>query len=86
MYKHHNFFIEIPSCGKKFIFVTEFVILDKNPPFYEVNKWVQKWVPACSNFKNIYPIPLFTIVFRPKIVYLDTDSILRVKMISKSVK
>ena len=42
------FFIEIPSCGNKVIFVTEFVILCKNPPFYDVNEWVQK----SENFKK----------------------------------
>ena len=31
------------------------------------------------NFKNIFSIPLFTIIYRPKIVILGTDSILRVK-------
>ena len=40
VYIHHNFFIEILSCGNKVIFVTEFVILGKNPPFNEVNEWV----------------------------------------------
>ena len=47
-------FIEIPSCRNKVIFVTEFVILGKNPPFYIVNEWIQKWVPTCMYFKNIF--------------------------------
>ena len=25
--KHHNFFFEIPPCGKKVLFITEFAIL-----------------------------------------------------------
>jgi hypothetical protein len=31
-----NFYFEIPPCGKKVIFVTEFFILAQNHPFYEV--------------------------------------------------
>ena len=45
-----------------------------------------KVVPAWRNFKKIFSRPLFTIIFRPKIVFLDTDSILRVKMMYESVK
>ena len=37
-------------------------------------------VIAWRNFKNIFSRPLFTIIFRPKIVFLETDSILRVKI------
>ena len=33
-------FIEIPPCPKKVIFSTEFVLLDPNPHFYEVNQEV----------------------------------------------
>ena len=38
--------------------------------------------------KNNYHLnrPLFTSIFRPKMVYLDTDSILRVKPMYKPVK
>ena len=32
-----RFLFEIPPCTKKVILVPEFVILCKNPPFYEVN-------------------------------------------------
>ena len=35
---------------------------------------------AWRNFKNNFSRPLFTIILRPKMVFLDTDSILRVKM------
>ena len=37
-------FFEIPPCAEKVIIVTEFVILCKNPPLYEVNQIVQKWL------------------------------------------
>ena len=69
-------FIEIPPCAKKVIFITEFVLLDLNPHFYEVNQEVWKRPCAWRNFKNIFSRPLFTIIFRPKILILDTYSIL----------
>ena len=47
-------FIEIPPCAKKVIFSTEFVLLDLNPPFYEVNQEVWKRPCAWRNFKNIF--------------------------------
>ena len=59
---------------RSFLF-TDFIILCKNPPFYKVNEWVQKWVPACSNFENIFS-RLFTIIFRPKMVKFHPYSIL----------
>ena len=31
-------FFEIPPCGMKGIFVTKFIILSKNPAFYEAKK------------------------------------------------
>ena len=68
------------------IFDTEFVILGKNPCCYEINQWVQKWLCAWRKFKNIFSRPLFTIIFRPKILILGTDSILRVKTMYESVK
>ena len=37
-----DFFFEIPPCGKKVIFHTEFVILGKNLPFYEVGEISKK--------------------------------------------
>mgnify|MGYP001443297352 CR=1 FL=1 len=43
-------------------------------------------LPARGDFKIIFSRPLFTIIFRPKIVFLDTDSILRVKTMYESVK
>ena len=36
-------------------------------------------LPAWRNFKIIFSRPLFTIIFRPKILFLDRDSTLRVK-------
>ena len=44
--------------------------------FYEVRR----------NFKNIFSRPLFTIIFKPKIVFLNTGSILRIKTMYESVK
>ena len=43
-------------------------------------------LPAWRDFKIIFSRPLFTIIFRQKIIFLDTDSILRVKTMYKSVK
>ena len=47
-------FIEFPQCAKKVIFSTEFVLLDLNPHFYEVNQEVWKRPCAWRNFKNIF--------------------------------
>ena len=38
------------------------------------------------DFKINFSRPLFTIIFRPKMVFFDTDSILRVKLMYESVK
>ena len=35
---------EIPPCAHHVIFITEFVLLIKNPPFYEVNSFTRKWL------------------------------------------
>ena len=48
--------------------------------FYEVRKIVS----CMEEFQEDFSRPLFT--FRPKIVFLDTDSILRVQMMYESVK
>ena len=41
--------LEIPPCGQKIIFVTEFVILGNNLPFYEVeNNSKQKFLDHFS--------------------------------------
>ena len=47
----------------------------QNHKFSYKNNYLSAW----KNFKTIFTRPLFTIIFRPKIVFLDTDSILRVK-------
>ena len=44
------------------------------------------YLPAWRDFKINFSRPLFTIIFRPKTVFLDTDSILRVKIMYESVK
>ena len=44
------------------------------------------YLPAWRDLKKKFSRPLFTIIFRPKIVFLDTDSILRVKPMYESVK
>ena len=44
------------------------------------------YLPAWRDFKKKFSRPLFTIIFRPKMVFLDTDSILRVKLMYESVK
>ena len=51
---------------------TEFAVLCKNPPFYEVKKIFRKRFWAWKNFKNIFSRPLFTVLFRPKILILVT--------------
>ena len=43
-------------------------------------------LPAWREFKINFSRPLFTIIFRPEIIFLDTDSILRVKTMYESVK
>ena len=59
----------------KVIFVTEFAIC-KNAPFYEVNQSVWKWLCVWRDFKKIFPRPLFTIIFRQKILISCTYSVL----------
>ena len=55
-----------------FLLHTEFVLLNKTPPFYEVNSFNRKW----RNFKNIFSRPLFTIIFRPEMLKFHPHSIL----------
>ena len=61
-----------------------FLLLNFNQKykFSDKNNMVSAW----RNFKNIFTRPLFTIIFRPKIAFWDTDSILRVKTMYESVK
>ena len=51
-----------------------------------LEKFILKSLHAWRNFKNIFSRPPFTIIFRPRIVFLNTDSILRVKTMYESVK
>ena len=57
------------------IFITEFVILGKNLPFYEVR---ENSLPD-GGISKIFFLDHFIIIFRPKMVILDTDCILRAK-------
>ena len=61
------------------IFITEFVILG---PFMKEGKVVSRMV----GFQKYFFSYLITIIFRPKIEFLDTDSIFRVKTLYESVK
>ena len=65
-------YLEIPPCGKIVIFIDEFVILGTFMKYGKV-------VARIEEFRKYFSRPLFTIIFRPKNVFLDTDSILRVK-------
>jgi hypothetical protein len=38
-----RFILEIPPCPHHFIFITEFLLLIKTPPFYEANSFNRKW-------------------------------------------
>ena len=46
---------------------------------------INNYLPAWRDFKNIFSRPLFTIIFRPKILILDTYSILSTKTKYESV-
>ena len=59
---------DFPPCGKIVIVVTEFVIFCKTQPFYEIIRM--------EEFQKYFFRPLFTIIFRPKIEILGTDSIM----------
>ena len=56
--------------------------------FFQNHKFSNKnnYLPAWRDFKVNFSRPLFTIIFRPKMVFLDTDSILKVKLMYESVK
>ena len=49
-----EFFFEIPPCTKKVIFVTELLILCKNPPFYEVNILLTKKALRIEEFHFLF--------------------------------
>ena len=65
---------EIPQCVKMVIPITAFVILDT---------FMKKGKIVMVEFQKYF---FFNIIFRPKIVFLGTESILRVKMMHESVK
>ena len=62
-----------------------FPLLHKSAQNYKFSN-KHNYHPAWRDLKIKFSIPLFTIIFRPQIVFLDTDSILRVKPICESVK
>ena len=51
-------------------------------------KFINKniYLPAWRDIKTNFSRPLFTIISKPKMVFLNTDSILRVKIMYESVK
>ena len=53
-----------------------------NPKFSNKNNNLSAW----RDFKISFSRPLFTMIFRPKMVFLGTDSILWVKPMHESVK
>ena len=62
-----------------YIFVTEFVNLGNNPPFYEVNQQVGKCLGAWRDLKKLLPMYLYTIdeTLSPKkssLFYFDQDT------------
>ena len=62
-----------------------FPLLHKSAQNHKFNN-KNNYLPAWRNFKINFSTPLFTIIFWPKMVFLDTDSILRVKLMYESVK
>ena len=78
--------ISIEKIFLKFLHVrTYFSLLQKSAQNYKVSN-KNNYLPAWRDFKINFSRPLFTIIFRPKMVFLDTDSILRVKPMYESVK
>ena len=70
----------------KFLYAGDYFPLlhksDQNHKFSNKNNYL----PAWRDFKINFSRPLFIIIFRPKIVFLDTHSILRVKTMYEQVK
>ena len=63
----------------KFLHVGDyFPILHKSAQNHKFSN-INNYLPVWKNFKIIFSTPLFNIIFRPKMVVLDTDSISRVK-------
>ena len=74
-----NFFLKFLHAGDYFPLLHKSA---QNQKFSNKNNYL----PAWRDFKINFSRPLFTIIFRPKMVFLDTDSILRVKPMYESVK
>ena len=72
-----KFFFEIPPCY--------FPLLHRSAQNHKFSN-KNNYLPAWKDFKINFSRPLFTIIFRPKMVYLDTDSIMRVTPTYESVK
>ena len=73
---------DFPAYGKTVMFSTEFVVFLHSMKQNKLEEMASAW----RNFKNIFTRPLFTIIFMKKIVFLGTDSILKVKTMYESVK
>ena len=85
------FTLKIESLSKNTIFGLKMMVKiflkflhagAQNHKFSNKNNNLHAW----RNFKIIFSRPIFTIIFRPKIVFLVTYSILRVKPMYESVK
>ena len=72
----NTFFFWNSSLCKRGYFHYWICSFGKNPPFYEVKNIFCKRLCAWRDFKNVFPWPLFTIIFRPKILISGTYSIL----------
>ena len=64
VYIQHKNFIDIPPCTKNVIFITEFAILGKILPFYEVREIILRM----EEFQKKFSRQLFTNIFRPKML------------------
>jgi hypothetical protein len=61
-----RFLGEIPPCAHNVIFVTEFVLLIKTPPFYDVNSFKVENNLCMEEFQKQNYRPLFTIILDQK--------------------
>ena len=65
---------------------TTFFYFIKVPKITNSVMKITTYLPAWRDFKINYSRLFFTIIFGPNMVFLDTDSILRVKTMYESVK
>jgi len=72
-------FVKFFTAGDYFSLLHKSVQNDK---FSSKNNHLPTW----RDFKINFSRPLFTVIFRPKIVFLNADSILRVKTMYESVE